>query len=166
MSSRTSDPEVARAAVELLRGKRGQHVAEASRLAKRRRELLAELGQVERELAAAEARVEALQSLEHEVARDTPANWRGMDVPTATQALLDEAGGYLTNQQIRRGLAQHGVSVDDTSSLCANLMDAARSGAPLLPLSNDLWAKAEWVDQARFSLPQLYPDIHRRMKQS
>ncbi len=146
--------------IKVLREKQSKLFLEKGKMQELRLGLLQQLHVVESKIDSLEKRISAIKEL---VTIDFPASeiigeksWDKLGVPDAAIELLDEAGGYLTNSQIRVGLSEHGLTVDDTEVISFELDRASQEGAPLLKLSEQLWAKKEWADQGRFSLPGKY----------
>lgn len=120
--------------------------------------LLKEAAKTERKIAELTKRVGALDAVvEHEFkgAHDQP-DWGDLQIHEAVAALLQDAGGYLTDSQIAAGLAAHGVHIDNTEILRLELNNAAAKGAPLLRVSDKHWGHRDWRREQRPDKPDLY----------
>ena len=148
------------AAVELLRARQSELFREKSTLHAQREALMRDLSVVEARMESLSHRIDAIREV---LMVDLPTarqgvriSWQRFTLPEAAACLLEEVGGYLSESQIRAGLGEHGVSVDDTQTLADALRVAADDGAPLLRVSSDQWGHYAWVDQARYSLPHKF----------
>ncbi|MCC6545886.1 hypothetical protein IT570_01865 [Candidatus Sumerlaeota bacterium] len=126
----------------------------------RRTALLRELQKAEAELQSLGRRIDAIGELltvDFPVpvpAKLSPQEWRDLPLASAAGEVLSEAGGYLTTQQIRERLEKHGRGVDDTSALSLILDDSiVEQGSPVMKIAPRLWARKDWAEQARFSIP-------------
>ena len=126
----------------------------------RRSALLRELQKAETELQSLGRRIDAigeLLSVDFPLptpSRISPQQWQELPLPNAAGEVLSEAGGYLTTQQIRERLEKHGREVDDTSALSLVLDDSIEeNGSPVMKIAPRLWARKDWAEQARFSIP-------------
>ncbi|MEO8376506.1 MAG: hypothetical protein ABI579_02460 [Candidatus Sumerlaeota bacterium] len=127
----------------------------------RRSTLLKELQRAETDLQSLGRRIDAIGELltvdfpMPAPAKLSPQEWQEMPLPNAAGEILAEAGGYLTTQQIRERLEKHGRGVDDTSALSLVLDDSlSENSSPVMKIAPRLWARKDWAEQARLSIPQ------------
>ena len=145
------------AAAELLRRKEKLE-RQVRILRKLHRVLLKEAAKTEKRLQELTERIGALDAVvarELRGGEDAP-NWGHLQVHEAVAALLQEAGGYLTDSQICRGLTAHGVPVDNTEILRLEMHNAAAKGAPLVRVSERHWGHRDWAHERRGSREDLY----------
>ena len=158
----TSDAVAREGARQALIEKQADLIRLENEAKQRRSALLRELQRSEAELHSLTRRIDAIGEL---LTLDFPAptkshlsdqQWKEMPLPQAVSEVLAEAGGFLTDSQIREGLAHHGLGTDDTTTLSRQLDESVESAdSPLLKIAPRLWARADWAEQARFSVPSL-----------
>jgi len=156
----------------MLAGKRSQLRERQDKLEQERALLLNKLRKVESELEEMAGRLETIDANigDDTLTEDTedftgqkpaqneeePGKLADLPPSEAAAILLSEAGGYLTDTQMRQGLKANGLPVDNTDFLRQELDKAAQSGAPLMKMTERLWGRAEWAEEARTSLPHKF----------
>ena len=145
--SPTPNPSEDRARA-LLEERKRQVYRQTVIMGERRRALLQEVSAIDEKLDALATKIGVLNEILSEdfplaqVAKKEP--WKTLALPEAADALLAEAGGYLTDSQIRAGLSEHGVNTDSTTEVRKGLENGIDDGAPLMKLNDKLWARRQW----------------------
>lgn len=150
---------------EMLMEKHAELLAREGEVKARRTALAREIQKSEAELQSLSRRIDTLAELldlDFPVKRPEPAQYRAVDwqnapLVEAASEVLDEAGGFLTDSQIRQGLEQRGRHTEDTDALGREMdQSLEKQESPLLKIAPHLWARADWAEQARCSLPSLF----------
>ena len=144
---------------EALRAKHRELVQNLKLAHERKRDLLAAAAQTDGEIRSTVAKIEAIQNLLKQDFASPPKKrgddrWDHLPLPAAASEALAEVGCFLTDSQLRAQLARHGVEVEDSGILRQELERHVGPDGKLMRVSSHLWARRDWEDQARMSLPK------------
>ena len=156
------DDDLEPSARDILEERKNQLIRQALMLRERKKALMAEVRSMEEKLDAVATKIGALQEvLNSDLDQTAPRrpssdSFDKIPVSEAADVLLQEAGGYLSSSQIRRGLRAHRADPGSTTNIRIELNGAVQQGAPLMQVASDLWGRRDWADQARVARTDLH----------